>query len=120
MWVITPGSSCTAPLRDVAPSLPAILTNMWCVAIRRPGTSMGAIRWAAMSRPLRSSRADKQGHVPQPGIVQNGVLLNVLIIIAVQYAMTRRLTAEGSPGTLSGNERNRIDPDGELHPWTLE
>src|SRR3546814_10632281 len=70
--------------------------NIWCVAIRRPGTSMGAIRWAAMSRPLRSSRTDKQGHVPQPGIVDNGVLLNVLIIIAVQDAMKRRLKAEGS------------------------
>src|SRR3546814_20726815 len=93
--------------------------NIWCVAIRRPGTSMGAIRWAAMSRPLRSSRTDKQGHVPQPGIVDNGVFLNVLIIIAVQDAMQRRLKAEGSLRQCSGNDCNRIEPDGRLNPCSL-
>src|SRR3546814_9385053 len=94
--------------------------NIWCVAIRRPGTSMGAIRWAAMSRPLRSSRTDKQGHVPQPGIVDNGVFLNVLIIIAVQDAMKRRLKAEGSLRQCSGNDRNRIEPDGRSEEHTSE
>src|SRR3546814_17157819 len=82
--------------------------NIWCVAIRRPGTSMGAIRWAAMSRHLRSSRTAKQGHVPQPGIVDNGVFLTVLLIIAVQDAMKRRMKAEGSLRRCSGNDLHRI------------
>src|SRR3546814_19562889 len=80
---------------------------------------MCSIRVAAMSRPLRSSRTDKQGHVPQQGIVDNGVFLNVLIIIAVQDAMKRRLKAEGSLRQCSGNDRNRIEPDGKLHPCSL-
>src|SRR3546814_11248310 len=97
-------------------SLSANPMNIWCVAIRRPGTSMGAIRWAAMSRPLRSSRTDKQGHVPQQGTVDNGVFLNVLIILAVQAAMTRRLKSDGSLRPWSGNYRTRIETDGDTHP----